>query len=167
MSGRRFLELLSCSCRLRLRKPIATPFSECDFHCRSSLTATPRYFALSPAWRIWPCNCRLTLMTLVGTYSNDLAFFRVNFHLHHFLTLGGGGDASSSCWSCYASSLLPICRYRSASSAKSLVSDCVDSECSLTNAKNKSCPRTVPWRTPEMTWASAYVTPSNNICCFL
>ena len=74
------------------------------------------------------------------------------------------------CWSSFLSEALDILRKRRQSSAKCFVIlDLMQSGRSLMKVRNRSGSCTVPWGTPEMTFASDDKVPSNGTCylCWL
>ena len=70
----------------RVLLALLTVLSMCFFQVRSSLIVTPKYLLLSTTSKCMAINMVVGLqdLFLVGAYSDDCAFVRVEFHLPGF-----------------------------------------------------------------------------------
>ena len=156
--------------RLRCRKPrvllaLDLTLPMWSSHFRWLLIVTPRYLLLLTASSVWPCRVYWWLMVflLLVTWIT-VHFCGWNSICHSRSHLAS--DDRSFC-SAAESSLLLMCLYIKASSAKSLTSDEVYSGRSLMNVRNRRGPITVPCGTPDMTSAHEEVYPSSVTLCVL
>ena len=135
----------------------------CEFHFKSWLMVTPRYLLVCSLSNVCPWN-------LYGVTRGLLLL--VTWITVHF---SGFNDICQS-FSHFSSAARSSCRvmvswrdvirlYKRESSAKSRMSDLVQSGMSLMKVRNRRGPRTVPCGTPERTSAVVDVFPSMMSLC--
>ena len=143
----------------------------------SFVIVTPRSFTFAwglisePSAVTYSLNCcwngnsnRWFLLLAGGHISSNLFSWRsILFSSDHFIELARSDWSNSTSW------VVLIAFFSRVSSAKLEMTECFIQDCrSFRYSMNKIGPRTVPWGTPEMTFAGYEWLPSiTTVCCLL